>query len=1185
MKKNLITLGILLYSSIHAADAQEEGNVILNSYSNQTEISGQKSVTLKNGFHIPSGGNVRIFIGANFQNCVNIISTPTNNHNYILTRIFKIPGVREENLAFQRTVCQESQSIQYFDGLGRSLQMVSVQGSPSFRDVVQPVAYDAFGREAKKYLPYVASLAASNGSFKATAIVDQGTFYNNPSLQLAPGVVPIPAAAFSETRVEASPLNRVLEQGASGADWQLGSGHTQKLDYGTNNADVNYTAAGFAVRLYAANAVTIAGQNHERTLSGTGYYGANQLYLTITKDENWITADGKVGTKEEYKDKEGRVVLKRTFNKNGLGTIETLSTYYVYDDLGNLSFVLPPAASPDGVTVPSQTVLSDFCYQYHYDGKKRLIEKKLPGKGWEYMVYNKLDQIVLSQDALQKAAGKWLFSKYDAFGRTIITGIINSALLRPVWQTDVDGQDISCALCTLWEVRDDTNVSLTGTGYTNRTLPKHDLIEYYYTINYFDDYDFYGNNFSGPSTGESDSVKNLATGSKINLLGTGATQLSTMRLSTNYYDAEGRVLRTKSQHHLNGTDEVFNTWSFAGELKASSRKHTTGSTVTTIANKYEYDHMGRKLATLEQINTGPEIILSKLSYNEIGQLLKKELHSTDNGGSYLQNTLYGYNERGWLKSSTSGQFSMVMKYSDGTTPQYNGNITNQEWGAGTSLPNKFTYGYDKLNRLTASSSTGIEMSEMLSYDLMGNIKTMNRDGSGLGTYNYTGNRLTNITGAPLATGTYIYDGNGNVTTDGRTGVVLTYNALNLPATALKTGVNLAYTYDATGNKLNKVSSGVARDYISGIEYQNGAIEVIHTEEGLARNNSGIYSYEYNLTDHLGNVRFTFNQHPATKLLRALQSDNYYAFGKRKVVSAGPNKYLYNGKEVQDDLGEQYDYGARFYDPVISRWNVIDPLGEMYQHWSPYNYATNDPISIIDPDGRSTESINTRYVDPRGNTLLNTRDGRDDVYTVPWDQLTQFKKNIYWTEKANPNAIHSLSWNNYWRGEFKQTISQETLAQASHYNLHSEKARTAQVKFLITGDMKHDFLDFVNAEKSAQWSDPILVSGMILAGVQGAIVKIPIDIDHVVSNPAILRGKSLARVKALIGNTPGWEEGVMLQGKNSAGKGWTFRQLNSRGNDYTDLYIQYSPGTPRHFNGRPYWKFSSGKTGTLWFGPN
>jgi RHS repeat-associated protein len=398
-------------------------------------------------------------------------------------------------------------------------------------------------------------------------------------------------------------------------------------------------------------------------------------------------------------------------------------------------------------------------------------------------------------------------------------------------------------------------------------------------------------------------------------------------------------------------DEISYTYNFEGvELSSTRVHHRVNSDNVTIINKNTFDHVGRLLKKSQQIDGAPKTILTENIYNEIEQLKEKNL-----GGIYR--TRYSYNERGWLRENVSDFFSFQLKYEDATSPQYNGNIGAQVWGSGSNISNEFIYNYDKLNRLTSGISAS--MSEIISYDLMGNIETLKRDSGPIRNYFYQGNQLKNTNGIPTLSD-YQYDSNGNAVIDGNSGKSFTYNSLNLPATI--TG-GLSYIYAADGSKLRKSSNDVVTDYIDGIQYVNGSIDIIQNEVGLARRTGSTYSYEYNLQDHLGNVRTSFYKNPISTQLEVLQRDNYYPFGLRQTVAEGNNKFLYNGKELQEELG-QYDYGARFYDPVIGRFTTVDPFSDKRNWLTPYNYVQNNPIIRIDPTGAFDEF--TEEVDADGN---------------------------------------------------------------------------------------------------------------------------------------------------------------------------------------------------------------------------
>ena len=128
----------------------------------------------------------------------------TNSRNYVITRSYKQAGADPDNISLVNT------QVQYLDGLGRPIQTVAVGQSPAGQDIVQPAAYDGFGRQANQYLPYVTT---GNGAYHESATNAAAGWYTANTAGLHPSDLGRP---YNETFFEASPLNRPSGQRAPG---------------------------------------------------------------------------------------------------------------------------------------------------------------------------------------------------------------------------------------------------------------------------------------------------------------------------------------------------------------------------------------------------------------------------------------------------------------------------------------------------------------------------------------------------------------------------------------------------------------------------------------------------------------------------------------------------------------------------------------------------------------------------------------------------------------------------------------------------------------------------------------------------------------------------------------------------------------------------------------------------------
>ena len=139
-----------------------------------------------------------------------------------------------------------------------------------------------------------------------------------------------------------------------------------------------------------------------------------------------------------------------------------------------------------------------------------------------------------------------------------------------------------------------------------------------------------------------------------------------------------------------------------------------------------------------------------------------------------------------------------------------------------------------------------------------------------------------------------------------------------------------------------------------------------------------------------------------------------------------NQYKFNGKELDSTTGMYY-YGARYYEPRFSIFVSVDPLVD--QTMEPYLYVGNNPIMFTDPTGMSKDGIDTKYKRSDGRTLLNTKDGSNDVIIVPDNMVDDFKHYNASYGSGNTSTYNSQAWNENMKADI---LGFETLGDMDSY---------------------------------------------------------------------------------------------------------------------------------------------------------
>jgi RHS repeat-associated protein len=613
-------------------------------------------------------------------------STPVN---FIKTWQPLQPYAVKSDVTSETDATKVSRTTQYIDGLGRLLQTVGWQGSPSMKDIVAPSVYDSIGREQYKFLPYATT--ATDGAFKTNPFNDQATFYG----ATYPGQQPAytdEQVYYSKSIFERSGLNRVQKSFAPGNSWagsEGGTEHAIQMQY-----NVNTVSDSVRIWTIANDSLTYSGADTGRNIPSTSTtYSAGQLYKNITIDEkgNFVI---------EYKDKNGHVVLKKVqiASSPGNAHIGWLCTYYVYDDFGNLRFVIPPKAVAiflaNATWTLSTEIINELVFRYEYDGRFRMKAKKVPGAGWVYMIYDRRDRLVFTQDANMRGSYQWMYTLYDGLNRPVQTGMVVINISTTYLQTVVNnntGNYSASSVTTLGsfapsipayleistrqvgrptyhatntidiiaEFSSESTAEFVGeilgasTGAFSNTVSVMDnpipsgTSPIALTYSYYDDYSVTSKSYSTsdnsklgiganaygdsiPAT-KSNHTRGSATVTRVRVIENPSDlTLGAWMETASFYDDKGRVIQTNADNYEGGLDIATNRYDFTGKVICNYLIHTNpadSANIIRVRTNMDYDHAGRLLTVTKQVNDNDSTkrITVRNSYDAMGQLLRKRL--------------------------------------------------------------------------------------------------------------------------------------------------------------------------------------------------------------------------------------------------------------------------------------------------------------------------------------------------------------------------------------------------------------------------------------------------------------------------------------------------------------------------------------------------------------------------------